>query len=251
MNKLSIRSIIPNVTTLIGLCFGIIAICFALSGQFKLSVICIMMASICDVLDGRLSRLLKSESKLGAELDSLADFLNFGIAPSILIYISLLQNAGLIERVAILSFIVFSCLRLARFNADIDSKNNKSSNFFTGIPTPAGAGLILLPLIHSFLGFNWAYETPIIASIYFVTIGSLLVSKIPTFSGKQIRFQLKKFTDLKIIVCAFLFIICMINSPWITLSLVGLSYIISIPLSIRAWINEKELNKNSSDTLEI
>ena len=128
MNKLSIRSIIPNVTTLIGLCFGIIAICFALSGQFKLSVICIMMASICDVLDGRLSRLLKSESKLGAELDSLADFLNFGIAPSILIYISLLQNAGLIERVAVLSFIVFSCLRLARFNADIDSKNNKSSN---------------------------------------------------------------------------------------------------------------------------
>ena len=102
MNKLSIRSIIPNVTTLIGLCFGIIAICFALSGQFKLSVICIMMASICDVLDGRLSRLLKSESKLGAELDSLADFLNFGIAPSILIYISLLQNAGLIERVAVL-----------------------------------------------------------------------------------------------------------------------------------------------------
>ena len=162
-----------------------------------------------------------------------------------------MQNAGLIERVAVLSFIVFSCLRLARFNADIDSKINKSSNFFTGIPTPAGAGLILLPLIHSFLGFNWAYETPIIASIYFVTIGSLLVSKIPTFSGKQIRFQLKKFTDLKIIVCAFLFIICMINSPWITLSLVGLSYIISIPLSIRAWMNEKDLDKNSSDTLEI
>ena len=185
MSKLSFRSIIPNITTLIGLCFGIVAICFALSGQFQLSVICIMMASICDVLDGRLSRLLKSESKLGAELDSLADFLNFGIAPSILIYISLLQNTGLIERIAVLSFIVFSCLRLARFNADIDIKNNKSTNFFTGIPTPAGAGLILLPLIHSFLGFNWAYETPIIASIYFLIIGSLMVSKVPTFSGKQ------------------------------------------------------------------
>ena len=119
MSKLSFRSIIPNITTLIGLCFGILAICFALSGQFQLSVICILMASICDVLDGRLSRFLKSESKLGAELDSLADFLNFGIAPSILIYISLMQNAGLIERIAVLSFIVFSCLRLARFNADI------------------------------------------------------------------------------------------------------------------------------------
>jgi CDP-diacylglycerol--serine O-phosphatidyltransferase len=251
MNKLSFRSIIPNTTTLIGLCFGIVAICFALSGQFQLSVICIMMASICDVLDGRLSRLLKSESKLGAELDSLADFLNFGIAPSILIYISLLQNAGLIERIAVLSFIVFSCLRLARFNADIDSKNSKSTNFFTGIPTPAGAGLVLLPLIHSFLGFNWAYETPIIASIYFLIIGSLMVSKVPTFSGKQIRFQLKKFKDLKIILCVLLFIISMINSPWITLSLVGLSYIISIPLSIRSWINEKDLDENSSDTLEI
>ena len=181
MNKLSIKSIIPNMTTLIGLCFGIIAICFALSGQFKLSVICIMMASICDVLDGRLSRLLKSESKLGAELDSLADFLNFGIAPSILIYISLLQNAGLIERVAVLSFIVFSCLRLARFNVDIDSKNNKSSNFFSGIPTPAGAGLILLPLIHTFLGFKWAYEAPVIASIYFFILMLLLLVTIRFF----------------------------------------------------------------------
>ena len=101
MKKNSIKSMIPNITTLIGLCFGITAIRFALSGQFELSVICILMASICDVLDGRFSRLLKSESRLGAELDSLADFLNFGIAPGLLIYISILRDSGMVGWFAI------------------------------------------------------------------------------------------------------------------------------------------------------
>ncbi|MDG2413247.1 MAG: CDP-alcohol phosphatidyltransferase family protein, partial [Hyphomicrobiales bacterium] len=182
MKKNSIKSMIPNITTLIGLCFGITAIRFALSNQFELSVICIVMASVCDVLDGRFSRFFKSESRLGAELDSLADFLNFGIAPGLLIYISILQDSGITAWIAILTFIVLSCLRLARFNVDIDSKNKKYPNFFTGVPTPAGAGLVLLPLIHSFLGFNWAFETPTLTCVYIVIIGLLLVSKIPTFS---------------------------------------------------------------------
>lgn len=235
MKKNSIKSMIPNITTLIGLCFGITAIRFALSSQFELSVICIVMASVCDVLDGRFSRFLKSESLLGAELDSLADFLNFGIAPGLLIYISILRDSGMFGWIAILTFIVLSCLRLARFNVEADTKNKKYPNFFTGVPTPAGAGLILLPLIHSFLGFNWGFETTNITSAYTILIGLLLVSKIPTFSGKHIRFQIKKFRDLKIILCVAVLFICLLNMPWITLSLVGLVYIISIPLSIRSW----------------
>ena len=252
MKKNSIKSMIPNITTLIGLCFGITAIRFALSGQFELSVICILMASICDVLDGRFSRLLKSESRLGAELDSLADFLNFGIAPGLLIYISILRDSGMVGWFAILVFIVLSCLRLARFNVDIDSKNKKNPNFFTGVPTPAGAGLVLLPLVHSFLGFNWGFETPFLTSAYTILIGLLLVSKIPTFSGKHIRFQIKKFKDLKIIVCVAVLFICLFNMPWITLSLVGLIYIISIPLSIRSWTVISDPDNDSSDSsLEI
>ena len=119
------------------------------------------MASVCDVLDGRFSRLLKSESRpWELSLTPLADFLNFGIAPGLLIYISILRDSGMVGWFAILVFIVLSCLRLARFNVDIDSKNKKNPNFFTGVPTPAGAGLVLLPLVHSFLGFNWGFETP-------------------------------------------------------------------------------------------
>ena len=252
MKKNLIRSMIPNITTLIGLCFGITAIRFALSNQFELSVICIVMASVCDVLDGRFSRLLKSESQLGAELDSLADFLNFGIAPGLLIYISILQDSGITAWIAILAFIVLSCLRLARFNVDIDSKNKKYPNFFTGVPTPAGAGLVLLPLIHSFLGFNWAFETPELACVYIIIIGLLLVSKIPTFSGKHIRFQIKKFKDLKIIISVSIILICLLNSPWVTLSLIGLVYIISIPLSIKAWADLSDSDEDSSDpSLEI
>ena len=165
------------------------------------------MASVCDVLDGRFSRLLKSESLLGAELDSLADFLNFGIAPGLLIYISILQGNGSIGWIAILTFIVLSCLRLARFNVDVDSKNKKYPNFFTGVPTPAGAGLVLLPLIHSFLGFTWAFETPNLTSAYVILIGLFLVSKVPTFSGKHIRFKIKKFRALKIILSIAILII--------------------------------------------
>ena len=153
---------------------------------------------------------------------------------------------------AILVFIVLSCLRLARFNVDIDSKNKKNPNFFTGVPTPAGAGLVLLPLVHSFLGFNWGFETPFLTSAYTVLIGLLLVSKIPTFSGKHIRFQIKKFKDLKIIVCVAVLFICLFNMPWITLSLVGLIYIISIPLSIRSWAVISDPDNDSSDSsLEI
>ena len=145
-----------------------------------------------------------------------------------------------------------SCLRLARFNVDIDSKNKKYPNFFTGVPTPAGAGLVLLPLIHSFLGFNWAFETPELACVYIIIIGLLLVSKIPTFSGKHIRFQIKKFKDLKIIISVSIIFICLLNSPWITLSLIGLVYIISIPLSIKAWADLTDSDEDSSDpSLEI
>jgi CDP-diacylglycerol--serine O-phosphatidyltransferase len=252
MKKNSLKSMIPNITTLIGLCFGVTSIRFALSEQFELSVICIVMASVCDVLDGRFSRLLKSESLLGAELDSLADFLNFGIAPSLLIYISILQGNGSIGWIDILTFIVLSCLRLARFNVDVDSKNKKYHNFFTGVPTPAGAGLVLLPLIHSFLGFTWAFETPNLTSAYVILIGLFLVSKVPTFSGKHIRFQIKKFRDLKIILSLAILIICLINSPWISLSLIGLIYILSIPLAIKAWSDINDIDKNSSDSsLEI
>ena len=151
-----------------------------------------------------------------------------------------------------MAFIVLSCLRLARFNVDIDSKNKKYPNFFTGVPTPAGAGLVLLPLIHSFLGFNWAFETPKLACVYIIIIGLLLVSKIPTFSGKHIRFQIKKFKDLKIIISVSIIFICLLNSPWITLSLIGLVYIISIPLSIKAWVDLTDSDEDSSDpSLEI
>ena len=160
MKRLNLRSLIPNLITLSGLSFGLSSIRFAIEGQFSLAVICILFAAVCDALDGMLARYLDSESDLGFQLDSLSDFLSFGIAPGILIYMAIFYESSSIGIFATLIFIIFSCLRLALFNVLHEKSKHdetKSIDFFTGIPTPAGAILILLPLTHIFMGYEWAY----------------------------------------------------------------------------------------------
>ena len=184
IKKIDFKSQIPNFITLAGLSFGLSSIRFSLDYNFEVSVICLLLASACDALDGFFSRVLKSESELGAELDSLSDFLSFAVAPCILIYMSLISQNEVIGSIALLLFVVFSCIRLAVFNLNKDNAQDISS-FFSGVPTPAGCGLLILPLVQSFLGLNWAKENEIFLSIYILIIGILLVSNIPTFSSKQ------------------------------------------------------------------
>ena len=172
IKKIDFKSQIPNFITLAGLSFGLSSIRFSLDYNFEVSVICLLLASACDALDGFFSRILKSESELGAELDSLADFLSFAVAPCILIYMSLINQNEVIGSIALLLFVVFSCIRLAIFNLNKDNSEDKS-NFFSGVPTPAGCGLLILPLVQSFLGFDWAKENEIFLSIYILIIGLL------------------------------------------------------------------------------
>jgi len=162
MKRLNLKALIPNLITLSGLSFGLSSIRFAIEGNYSLAVICILFAGVCDALDGMLARYLDSESDLGFQLDSLSDFLSFGVAPGILIYMAIFyyeeSNIGVF---ATLIFIIFSCLRLALFNVlHENSKNTEIEriDFFIGIPTPAGAILILLPLTHTFIGYEWAFE---------------------------------------------------------------------------------------------
>ena len=161
MKKIDFKVLLPNVITLSGLSFGLSSIRFAIEEDFNLAILCILIAGVCDVLDGMLARHLKSESDLGAQLDSLSDFLSFGIAPGILVYMSIFNMESSIGTFACLVFIIFSCLRLALYNVRLElskSSEEEPESFFTGIPTPVGAVLILLPLTHSFMGFDWAYE---------------------------------------------------------------------------------------------
>lgn len=235
MKKINLRSLLPNLITLSGLSFGLSSMRFAIEGEYNLAILCILFAAVCDALDGMLARHLDSESDLGFQLDSLSDFLSFGIAPGLLMYMAVF-NQNSIGAFATLIFIVFSCLRLALFNVLHEkSKNNEAQrvDFFTGIPTPAGAILILLPLTHVYIGYDWAYENLNFVAGYIILISGLLVSKIPTFSIKG-RDQ---FINSKLVFLAIFstLVLSMINFPWHTLNLLAFIYFFTIPFSILSW----------------
>ena len=239
MKKINLRSLLPNLITLSGLSFGLSSKRFAIEGEFNLAIICILFAAVCDALDGMLARHLDSESDLGFQLDSLSDFLSFGIAPGLLMYMAIFDQNS-IGAFAALVFIIFSCLRLALFNVLHEkSKSNEAQrlDFFTGIPTPAGAILIMLPLTHIYMGFDWAYENLNFVAGYIILISGLLVSKIPTFSIKGRDFFIK--SKLMFLMLFSALVLSMINFPWHTLNVLALIYFFTIPFSILSWQRQK------------
>jgi CDP-diacylglycerol--serine O-phosphatidyltransferase len=238
MKKLDFKVLLPNVITLSGLSFGLSSIRFALESDFNLAIVCILFAGVCDVLDGMLARHLQSESDLGAQLDSLSDFLSFGIAPGLLIYMSIFNQDSSIGAFAALAFIIFSCLRLALYNVRLEeskASEEDQEHFFSGIPTPVGAILIMLPLTHSFMGYDWAFENLNFVAGYIILISGLLVSRIPTFSIK--RKQLFVQSKLGFLVLFSIIALSMINFLWITINIFALIYLLTIPFSILAWQN--------------
>ena len=242
MKKINLRSLLPNLITLSGLSFGLSSIRFAIEGEFNLAIICILFAAVCDALDGMLARHLESESDLGFQLDSLSDFLSFGIAPGLLMYMAIFDQNS-IGAFAALVVIVFSCLRLALFNVLHEkSKTNEVQrlDFFTGIPTPAGAILIMLPLTHVYIGYDWAYENLNFVAGYIILISGLLVSKIPTFSIKGRDFFIK--SKLMFLMLFSGLVLSMINFPWHTLNVLALIYFFTIPFSILSWQRQKFIN---------
>jgi CDP-diacylglycerol--serine O-phosphatidyltransferase len=238
MKKLDFKVLLPNVITLSGLSFGLSSIRFALESDFNLAIVCILFAGVCDVLDGMLARHLQSESDLGAQLDSLSDFLSFGIAPGLLIYMSIFNKDSSIGAFAALAFIIFSCLRLALYNVRLEeskASGEDQEHFFSGIPTPVGAILIMLPLTHSFMGYDWAFENLNFVAGYIILISGLLVSRIPTFSIKRKRLFVQ--SKLGFLVLFSIIALSMINFLWITINIFALIYLLTIPFSILAWQN--------------
>jgi len=236
MKKLDFRALLPNIITLSGLSFGLSSIRFALESDFNLAIVCILFAGVCDALDGMLARHLESESDLGTQLDSLSDFLSFGIAPGLLIYMSIFNQDSRIGAFAALAFIIFSCLRLALYNVRLkESKatDGEPEHFFTGIPTPMGAILIMLPLTHSYMGYDWAYENLNFVAGYIILISGLLVSRIPTFSIKRKRLFIQ--SKLGFLVLFSVIAMSMINFLWITINILALIYLLTIPFSVLAW----------------
>jgi CDP-diacylglycerol---serine O-phosphatidyltransferase len=234
LSGLSINRMVPNILTLLALCAGMTAIRFAMNGNFVGSVYAIIAAGIFDGLDGRIARLLKSTSSFGAELDSLSDFVSFGVAPAAVLYLwtmSALRGAGW---AIVLFFAVCCALRLARFNvqshADLPAY---AAPFFTGVPAPAGAGLVIVPMFLSFEWGDWLFRSPYLNAVTVSGVALLMVSRVPTVSLKRIRIphDLVVPTLLAVGVLTAFFT----TAPWPTLTLVGIVYVGSIPLTVRAY----------------
>lgn len=237
LGRLPLNTLAPNILTIIALCSGLTAIRFALLGQFKFAVLAIATAAFFDMLDGRVARLLKGASKFGAELDSLSDFLSFGVAPAMVLYFWTLHELGAGGNtgwLVVLAFSVCAALRLARFNTalDDDTKPVWTGSFFTGVPAPAGAGLSLLFLIINLELESAFFASPYLNAIWMLFIGGLMISRVPTFSFKRVRVK-REYVGL-VLLGAGLLVAALVNQPWYTLAAMELAYLVSIPLSIKA-----------------
>ena len=230
----SARVILPNMITLIGVCVGLSSINFALNENYKLSIIAILFAAIMDGLDGRIARLIKGTSKVGKELDSLTDIVSFGVAPAFIMYFWSLNNLGKIGWLLSLIYVVCVALRLARFNINSGSEFSWKDNFFEGVPSPAGAILVLSPLIFDVSKLNlFSTNYNIFVPIIFIITSILLISKIPTFSFKKIVVA-RSSTIFLLFGIVVVFGILLVY-PFEILFVGCLIYLTSIPVSIFAF----------------
>jgi CDP-diacylglycerol---serine O-phosphatidyltransferase len=232
LSDLSFNRMVPNVLTLLALCAGMTAIRFAVNGEFQYAVFAIIAAGIFDGLDGRLARLLQATSQFGAELDSLADFISFGVAPAAVLYLWTMAQLHSIGWAIVLFYAVCCALRLARFNAQLAAPLPYSSNFFSGAPAPAGAGLVMLPMFISFEWGEWIARSPYLNAVWISGVALMMVSTVPTVSLKRIR--IPHHFVLPTLLAIGVMTRFLTTAPWPTLTFVGAVYLGSIPLTIRA-----------------
>jgi CDP-diacylglycerol--serine O-phosphatidyltransferase len=230
-----VRMLVPNVITLLAICAGLTAIRLSTEERMGLAVGLIVFAAVLDGIDGRVARLIKGQSKFGAELDSLADFVNFGVAPGLILYfwqLHELRNGGWI---AAMVFAISGSLRLARFNATMDDPNKPAfaANYFTGVPAPAGAIIALLPIYLGFLGVS--KPPAVVTAAYTLLVAFLMVSRLPVFSGKTVRMRVPPELVLPVFVSVIFFIALLIAYPWYILSAGSILYILSLPLGWKSY----------------
>ena len=237
------RYILPNILTLVGVCLGISSIKFSLDLNFKMAVIFIILASILDALDGRIARLIKGTTDFGKELDSLTDFVSFGIAPAFIIYFWELNSYGKLGWAVTLIYSVCCVLRLARFNLT-KYENNESwkQNYFEGVPSPIGALLILSPLILELSEIGNIINIPYFVPVFTLSIAILLISKVPTYSFKKIKIR-PGLTIFILFVIGVSFVTLMFFT-FETLIAFSLLYLLSIPLACFTYYKNKKLNKS-------
>jgi CDP-diacylglycerol---serine O-phosphatidyltransferase len=227
-----VRTLVPNVITLLALCAGLTAIRLAVEDRLEWALAAIVFAAMLDGIDGRVARMLKGTSRFGAELDSLADFVNFGVAPALILYFWQLHELKSAGWIAALVFAICASLRLARFNVMIEDPNRPAwaGNYFVGVPAPAGAITVLLPIYVQFLAAPLlAFAAPV-TFLYTLAIAFLMVSRLPVFSGKRVGKRVAPEMVLPVFVLIVLFFALLISYPWEVLTIGTVMYLVSLPL---------------------
>lgn len=229
---LTLRAVLPNAITAAALCSGLTGIRFAIDGNWQMSVFAIILAGMLDGVDGRIARLLKAQSRFGAELDSLADSLSFGVAPALVLFLWSLQGLPRFGWFAALALAICCALRLARFNAriDMDEQPHKSAGFLTGVPAPVGAGLAFLPLYLWIASGSSFFREPIVVALWVAAIAFLFISNIATLSWASIR--PRRNIRLGAIAGAGILFAALLTEPWWTLAAISIFYLLLMPYGV-------------------
>ena len=235
-----VRTLVPNFITLLAICAGLTAIRLGFEQKLEWALAAIVFAAALDGIDGRVARLIKGQSRFGAELDSLADFVNFGCAPALILYQWGLFEYGNVGWIAALVFAICGALRLARFNVMIDDPNRPlwSANFFTGVPAPAGAIIVMLPIYLNLLGVPKVAAT--VTLLYTLAIAFLMVSQLPVFSGKRVGKRVPPEMVLPVFVLVVLFFALLLAYPWWVLTIGTFCYLVCLPLG---WLSYREYQR--------
>ncbi len=242
LTEIPFRKLAPNMVTMMALCAGVTSIRYSVSDNWAKAVLCIFLAALFDGLDGRVARFLKASSRFGAELDSLSDFVSFGVAPAILIFQWSLYDLPRFGWLFCLMFAMGMAMRLARFNTmlDMDDVPEYWTHYFVGVPAPAAAGLGIMPVLiwFDFPELEWLLRSNAFCAIMTCLVTFLMVSRIPTLSLKKTKVKTSMFVPLMLVVV--LFVNFMLTQPWMTLGVIGCLYLISIPLSCLKFLKDKK-----------
>lgn len=235
LREISFRMMIPTIITVLAICAGLTGIRLAFEGRVELAVIMVLVAAFLDGVDGRVARLMKSSSRFGAQMDSLADIVNFGVAPALVLYAYLLNQAESLGWIAALIYVLAAALRLARFNVmDERPKAKWQSNYFVGVPAPFGAMLVLLPVYLGHLGFEPGRVFAGAAILYTILIAFLLVSRLPVYSGKAVG-RIRRDLVLPVLIAIAIYVALLMSYIWATLAVTALIYLATLPMGYRAW----------------
>jgi CDP-diacylglycerol--serine O-phosphatidyltransferase len=247
LRRIPVRTLVPNVITLLALCAGLTAIRMAFEDRYVLALAAIVFAAILDGIDGRLARLLKGTSRFGAELDSLSDFVNFGVAPSLILYFWGLHDLKSAGWIAAMVFAICVGLRLARFNVMIEDPDRPAwaNNFFVGIPAPAGAITVLLPIYAVFLGVPRSEVLIWLTLFYTLAIALLMVSRLPVFSGKRVGTRVPTEMVGPVIVVVVLVVALLLAYPWVLLTAGTLAYLVSLPFGYLSYRRYERRSRES------